>query len=95
MADEGLSHGSAEAKRLGNGPLLAAVVVSADGRLDGAPQIVVLGLAPWTTCLDQRCKHPPLRIRQNLHLASHVPIASRWEAIALANRLDPSRQAFL
>ncbi len=44
-----------------------AVVVAPDNRLDRAPQVVMLGLVRRATCLDQRRKHLPLRVRENLH----------------------------
>ena len=49
---------------------LRAVVVPPDDRLDRAAQVVVVGLVRRAARLDQRRKHPPLPIRQNLRPVS-------------------------
>src|SRR3712207_8764875 len=41
------------------------VAVPPDGRLDGPPQVAVLGLAARAHRLDQRRQPPPLRIGQD------------------------------
>src|SRR3954454_3111010 len=47
-----------------------AVVVPPDDRLNRATQVVMLRLVWRTARLDQRCKHLPLLIRQNLRPVS-------------------------
>ena len=42
-------------------------------------QIVVLRLASRAASLDPRRRQRPLRIRQNLHLASHPSSGGGWE----------------
>src|SRR5215213_4995195 len=49
---------------------LRPVVVPPDDRLDRAAQVVMLRLVWRTARLDQRCKHLPLLIRQNLRPVS-------------------------
>ena len=49
---------------------LRAVVVPPDDRLDGAAQVVVVGLVRRAARRDQRGKHLPLRVRQNLQPVS-------------------------
>jgi hypothetical protein len=36
-----------------------------------------LGFAPRATVLNERRQHGPLRVRQNLHLASYPPSSGR------------------
>jgi len=49
---------------------LRTIVVPPDDRLDRAAQVVMVGLVRRAARLDQRCKHLPLRVRQNLQPVS-------------------------
>ena len=42
-----------------------AILVPPEDRLDGAAEVVVLGLVRRAALLDQRCQLSPLRSRQN------------------------------